>query len=272
MKPLGLAAMETIEVGRQRIAYRSAGSGPQLVLLHGAWADSRVWRLQLEGLADEFTVIAWDAPGCGASSDPPPDFGIADYADAVAGFIGALGLDRPHILGLSFGGGLAIEVARRHPGLPRSLVLASAYAGWAGSLAPNVVNGRLGRALAEADRPPEQWVAGYVPGFFAGPVSPELVAELTGIMLDVRASGIKPMAKAFAAADLRDALADLVVPTLLLYGALDERSPLEIAHDLHSRIPQAELVVLPGVGHVSNIEDPAAFNKAVRRFLHSLPT
>ena len=272
MSRLGLAAAETIDVGGQRIAYRSAGSGLPLVLLHGLWADSRWWRHQLESLADEFRVIAWDAPGCGASSDPPADFGLADYADAVAGFVRALGIDRPHILGLSFGGGLAIEVAVRHPDLPRSLVLASAYAGWAGSLAPDVVEARLRAALAEADRPPEEWVAGYVPGFFGGPVSPDVVADLIGIMLDVRASGIKPMVKAFAAADLRDGLAHLTVPTLLLYGGRDERSSLRVAHDLHARIPHAELVVLPGVGHATNIEAPAGFSDAVRRFLRSVET
>jgi len=270
MKPVQLAAAETVEVAGRRIGFRSTGSGPPLVLLHGAWADSRVWRLQLEDLADEFSVIAWDAPGCGRSTDPPAVFRLADYADAVAGLIRALGIDRPHILGLSFGGGLAIEVFRRHPDLPRSLVLASAYAGWAGSLPPDVVDARLRRALLEADQPPGTWVGGYLPGFFAGPVAPTLVAELTGILLDVRAAGIRPMATAFAEADLREAAAEITVPTLLLYGERDDRSPLGIARDLHTRIPHAELVVLPGVGHVSNIEAPAAFNATVRRFLRSV--
>lgn len=270
MMPVDHGPIETIQVGSQRIAYRSAGSGPPLVLLHGAWSDSRVWSLQLEHLSDAFTVIAWDAPGCGASSDPPADFSLADYADAVAGFIRALGLAPPHLLGLSFGGGLAIEVYRRHPAIMVSLVLASAYAGWAGSLQPDVVEGRLRRALLEADQPPEDWVRGYIPGFFAGPVPPERVAEMTTIMLDVRAAGIKPMVSAFATADLRDALADITVPTLLLYGERDERSPLTIAHDLSARIPHAQLVVLPGVGHLTNLEAPAAFNASVRAFAQSV--
>ena len=95
--------------------------------------DSRDWRRQLEGLSDEFTVVAWDAPGCGESSDPdPPEtFGADVYADCLAEFIEALELERPHVLGLSWGGGLALELYRRRPDLPRSLVLASAYAGWA---------------------------------------------------------------------------------------------------------------------------------------------
>ncbi|HEX7522239.1 MAG TPA: alpha/beta hydrolase [Acidimicrobiia bacterium] len=242
------------------------------MLLHGAWSDGREWRLQLEGLADEFTVIAWDAPGCGASSDPPEDFRPSDYADAAAGLIHSLDIGRPHVLGMSFGGGLAIEMFRRHPDLPRSLILASAYAGWAGSLPPDVVEARVHRALIEADQPPETWVGSYIPGFFAGPVAQELIDEVTAIMCEVRAAGIKPMVTAFAAADLRDALADIAVPTLLLYGERDERAPLSVAHELHAMIRKSELVVLPGVGHVSNIESPAAFNAEVRRFLKSVPT
>ena len=92
-------------------------------------------------------------------------------------------------------------------------------------------------------------------------------ASPTAIMGDVRAAGIKPMVKAFAEADLRDALRDITVPTLLLYGECDERAPLRVAHELHAMIRTSELVVMPGVGHVSNIEAPAAFNAEVRRFL-----
>lgn len=261
----------TVEVNGRTIAYRRAGDGPPLVLLHGGWSDGRAWWPQLEGLADEFTIIAWDAPGCGGSWDPPADFPLPDYADAVADLIGALGIDRPHLLGLSFGGGLALEVYHRHPDLPRSLVLASAYAGWAGSLPSDVVEERVRRALDEIERPPADWVASYIPGFFAGPVAQESIEELLSIMGDVRPAGVRPMIKAFAEADLRDMLTTIAVPTLLLYGELDQRSPLTIAEELHARILNSTLVVLPGVGHVSNIEAPDVFNAEVRRFLRSVP-
>lgn len=95
--------MEMIDVGGLRIGYERAGEGPPLVLLHGYVGDGpTTWRRQLEGLADEFTVIAWDAPGAGRSSDPPEMLGMAGYADCLAGFVAALGLERPHVAGLSF--------------------------------------------------------------------------------------------------------------------------------------------------------------------------
>ena len=260
---------QSVVVDGRRIAYRREGSGPPLLLLHGGWSDGRDWSLQLAGLSDEFDVIAWDAPGCGGSDDPPDDVPLAEYADAVAGFVTALGLDRVHLCGLSFGGGLALAVYGRHPGSVRSLVLASAYAGWKGSLPPDEVEARIRRVRAEVDRPPETWVDDYLPGFFARDMPPDVLAWVRSIMLDVRPAGTLAMLSAFADADLRDVLPGIAVPTLLLYGDADVRSPLPVAEALHAAIPNAELVVLPGVGHVTNLEAPDAFNAAVRRFLRS---
>jgi pimeloyl-ACP methyl ester carboxylesterase len=113
--------METVEVDGLRIAYERAGSGPALVLLHGYVADGpTTWRQQLDDLCDEFTVVAWDAPGTGGSSDPPESFGMSGYADCLAGFVGALRLTTPSVLGLSFGGALALSLHDRHPSIPRN--------------------------------------------------------------------------------------------------------------------------------------------------------
>ena len=81
--------VDEIEVGGFRVAFERRGSGPPLVLLHGWPVDSREWRRQLDGLSDEFTVVAWDAPGAGRSSDPPDTFRLADWADCLAEFIEA---------------------------------------------------------------------------------------------------------------------------------------------------------------------------------------
>lgn len=151
-------ALGQIEVDGLRIAFQRRGEGPSLVLLHGGLSDGREWRRQLDDLSDAFTVVAWDAPGCGRSSDPPETFRLPDYADCLAAFIDLLDLGRPHVLGLSFGAGLALELYRRHPLIPTTLVLASAYAGWAGSLPPDVVKQRLQRTLEEAKLPPETFV------------------------------------------------------------------------------------------------------------------
>ena len=255
------------DVGGRTIAYRSVGDGAPLVLLHGGWEDSRAWRTQMEALADAFTVVAWDAPGCGGSEDPPDGFSLGEYADVLAGLLSELDIAHPHVLGLSWGGGLAIELYRRHPTVPQSMILVGAYAGWAGSLPPEVVTERVRRVEEEATRPPSEWAESYLPGFFATPVDQELVDEVLAIMLDVRPTGIVPMLRAFAQADLRDVLPTIAVPTLLLYGELDARAPLHVAERLHAGISGSQLVVIPGVGHVCNIEAPDTFHSAVRQFL-----
>jgi pimeloyl-ACP methyl ester carboxylesterase len=259
--------MDQIEVEGLRIAYQRVGEGPPLVLLHGGLSDSREWRRQLEVLSDEFTVVAWDAPGCGQSSDPPETFRLPEYAECLAVFVDSLGLRRPHVLGLSFGAGLALELYRRHPTVPRTLVLASAYAGWAGSLPAEVVKQRLQQALREADLPPDQVVPGYIPGLFTESAPTELIDEVVAIMSEFHPAGVRAMALAFAEADLRDVLPSINVPTLLLYGDADVRSPLNVAEDLPARIPTSRLVVMHGVGHQSNIEAAERFNTEVRSFL-----
>jgi pimeloyl-ACP methyl ester carboxylesterase len=85
--------MEMTGVGGLRIAYERAGTGPPIVLLHGYVGDGRTtWRQQLDELCDEFTVVAWDAPGAGGSADPPESFGLAGYADCLASFVGGWAL------------------------------------------------------------------------------------------------------------------------------------------------------------------------------------
>ena len=240
------------------------------MLLHGGLGDSRAWQDQLEDLSDEFTVVAWDAPGCGGSVDPPDGFRLADYADSLGGLIDALGLHQPHVLGHSFGSGLALELYRRYPELPRSLVLAGAYAGWAGSLPREDVDKRLRMALEVAELLPDRFLPQSIPGLFSDLIPPERSEELAAIMSEARPVGTRVMAHAFADADLRDLLPRIKVPTLLVCGEADERSPLPVAEALHEAIPTSTMVVLPGLGHESYVEAPARFNAEVRAFVRSV--
>jgi pimeloyl-ACP methyl ester carboxylesterase len=261
--------METIEVEGLRVAYERAGHGPPLVLLHGYLGDGpTTWRPQLDGLCDDFTVIAWDALGAGRSSDPPESFGTAGYADCLAGFVEQLGLGRPHVVGLSFGGILALALHRRHPAAPRTLVLASAYAGWAGSPPAEVTEQRLRQAMVLAELQPAEFVATLLPTVFSDATPPESVDAFRASMLGFHPTGFRAMARA-SAENLRDALPRIDLPTLLVYGGQDVRAPLPVAEDLHTAIPGSTLVVLPDAGHACNIEAPEAFNQAVRRFLQS---
>src|SRR5262249_2432585 len=107
--------MQVVRANGLEIAYERAGHGPPLVPVHGAAEDGRTWQPQLEGLADEFTVVAWDEPGAGRSSDLPAGFTLAGYAECLAELIHAVGLGPAHVAGLSWGGTVSIELYRGHP-------------------------------------------------------------------------------------------------------------------------------------------------------------
>jgi pimeloyl-ACP methyl ester carboxylesterase len=260
--------MEQVDVDGLRIAYERAGSGPAVVLVHGFIGDGRsTWSAQLDELSDEFTVVAWDAPGAGRSSLPPASFRVADYAGCLAGFVRTLRLHQPHVVGLSFGGIVALELFRRRTAVPHSLVLASAYAGWAGSLPADVVGERLRVSLERADLPPDQFAEAMLGSMFSESAPAEAIAAFAASVRAVDPAGFRAMTRSSAEADLRDVLATVDVPTLILCGDRDVRAPLPVAQALHAAIPGSELVVLPGTGHVSPVEAPELFNHELRRFL-----
>src|SRR5215217_9524806 len=147
------------EVSGHSVAYRYAGEGPALVLLHGFLCDSRCWRRQLADLSDHFMVVAWDAPGAGSSSDPPDPFTITDWAQALAQFLDLLGIERAQVLGLSWGGILAQEFYRLYPDRVLGLILCDTYAGWKGSLPRSACKERLKRSFLETSLPAEEFVS-----------------------------------------------------------------------------------------------------------------
>jgi pimeloyl-ACP methyl ester carboxylesterase len=170
------------------------------------------------------------------------------------------------VVGLSFGGALALEFYRRHPTTVLSLVLASAYAGWAGSLPSADAEQRLEQSLRASQLPPEEFMATMLPTMFSTADTNERVDEFAASLTEFHPAGFRAMALA-CTADLRDVLPHVQVPTLLLYGDQDVRAPLSVGHALHAAIPHSKLVIMPGVGHVSSVEAAEQFNLEVRQFL-----
>jgi pimeloyl-ACP methyl ester carboxylesterase len=263
--------MASIELGDHTVAFRREGRGPVVLLIHGFVADgAATWRDQLEGLSDAYTLVAPDLPGSGGSSRPPDSWRVPEIADLLAEFAAASGIGRAHVIGLSFGGTLALELFRRHSGLVRSLVLADAYAGWAGSLSPEEVTDRLALSIRASHLPSSEFVAALLPSMFSTEAAPERVAAFAASVAEFDPPAFRTMATAAAEADLRDVLPTVDVPTLLLYGDKDVRAPRDVALRMKAGIAHARLVFLPGVGHASSVEDPEGFNREVRTFLDVL--
>jgi pimeloyl-ACP methyl ester carboxylesterase len=258
--------MPAVRVDGIEVAYDRAGRGPPLVLAHSATTDARLFRGQFEDLADEFTVVAWDEPGAGRSSDVPLSFALTDYARCLAAVIDDVGLGPAHVLGLSWGGTVVLELYRNHPALVRTLLLADTYAGWKGSLPAAEVRSRVEGAERMLAVPAEAF-APTMPGLFAGQPPAEAVRLLSVMSADTRPRSMRTELTVMAEADQRDLLPRIEVPTLLLWGELDARSPVEpVAHQFLETVPRATLVVLPGIGHLSNVEAPEPFNRTVREF------
>lgn len=248
------------------IAYRRAGTGPPIVLLHGIYQDSRSWAPQLAGLCNEFTAIALDLPGCGQSGDPPDGYTRNDYADTIAACFTTLGLDRPVVVGLSFGSVLTMALYDRHPESVRALVLASAYAGWAGSLPPEEVDRRLRQVTAELDLPRDAALRAWLPTLVTPSAPPESIRLISAMFRDSRTAGVRAALDAFGRADLRSVLPRISVPTLLLYGDADVRSPVGAGESLHAAVRGSTLHVITDAPHLVNLEQPSAFNANVRHF------
>jgi pimeloyl-ACP methyl ester carboxylesterase len=121
--------------------------------------------------------------------------------------------------------------------------------------------------LAELE--PDQLVAELLPTMFASSPSAEVVHEFGEAMLGTHPAGLRITSRSFAEADVRDVLPLVQVPTLLLYGTEDVRAPVSVANAMHSAIAGSELVMVPGVGHILNVEAPERFNSEVRRFLRA---
>jgi len=262
--------MDFVRVGAQRIAYRERGQGPSLLLLHGWPLDSREsWR-QLEALSDEFRVVAWDAPGAGQSSDPPETARLAAWAHWLAEFIEILDLGPAHVAGLSFGGGLALELFRQHPEVVKSLILMSAYAGWGGSLPPDEARARLELTRRNTELPPADWAPALIETLLPDGSDADLANELIIMLADFHPAATRTSLHAFAEADLSDTLATVDVPTLLLYGELDVRAPRRVWEPIHEGIPHSRLVVIPGVGHMVDMQAPERCNAEIRAFVGSI--
>jgi pimeloyl-ACP methyl ester carboxylesterase len=198
----------------------------------------------------------------------PESFRLPDYADCLAGLVSGLALERLVVVGLSFGGALALEFFRRHHGLVRGLFLAGAYAGWAGSLPPDMVRSRLEASLKASQLPPEEFVATLLPSMFSDAAPVDRVDEFAvGVVRAFHPAGFRTMAAASAEADPRDVLPQVDVRMVVLHADHDVRSPRYVAEALYAAIPNSRLAELSGAGHVSRVEAPEQFTAKVRTFL-----
>jgi 3-oxoadipate enol-lactonase len=253
-----------------RFAYLAAGDPalPPLLFLHGIGGAARAWRNQLEFFADRFRTVAWDMPGYGGSA-PLPTVSIAALADALQDFLAQAGAINPVLVGHSIGGMIVQQVLANNPRIASAVVLAQTSPAF-GKPDGDWQKAFIGARLGPLDR-----------GETLVSLAPSLVQELVGddpdprgmeLARDCMAAVPEPTYRATMLAlmgfDLRGALKNIAVPTLLLSGSKDNNAPAPMMAKMASYIPMAKYVELDGVGHLANLERPAAFNAALDEFLN----
>ncbi|MDR3485536.1 MAG: alpha/beta hydrolase [Bradyrhizobium sp.] len=252
-----------------RFCYEAAGDPalPPLVFLHGIGGAARAWRGQLAFFGDRFRTIAWDMPGYGGSA-PLPAVGIASLADALQDFLPQVGAIRPVLVGHSIGGMIVQQLLAKNPRIASAVVLAQTSPAF-GKPDGDWQKAFIGARLGPLDR-----------GETLASLAPSLVQELVGDAPDPRGMELardcmaavpeatyRATMLALMGFDLRSALKDIAVPTLLLSGSRDNNAPAPMMAKMASYIRFAKYVELDGVGHLANLERPEAFNAALDHFL-----
>ncbi len=262
------------------MAYREAGSGPTVLLIHGMAGSSRAWRAVMPRLAERCRVVAPDLMGHGASATPRGDYSLGAHAAGLRDLLGVLDIDRTTLVGQSLGGGVAMQLAYQHPEVAERLVLVNSgglgrevnwmlraltypgaefispviFPSFARGLGDRVarVADRLG---VRAPRVAEMWDA------YSSLVDP---AHRTSFFQTLR-SVVDPGGQAVSASDRLYLAA--AVPTLVVWGSADPIIPVSHAYAAHEAMPGSHLEIFEGVGHFPHTEEPERFTDVLVEFL-----
>jgi pimeloyl-ACP methyl ester carboxylesterase len=253
------------------LAYRLAGQGVPLVFIHGHTLDQRMWQPQRDAFAARYQVITYDVRGYGHSgpASPQPHVDIDD----LRALLDYLTIDRAHVVGLSMGGGIALDFALTYPARTQALVLVdAAINGWPWSAAFDAVLAPIGTAVqtGELARVKAAWLGSplFAPAMdqpAVGEALRQIVGDYSGWHWFNHAAQQSPQPPAYQRLD------QVAVPTLVVVGEHDLDDFRACAAALADGIPGARLVVLPNAGHMATMEQPAAVNEAVLAFLEAHP-
>ncbi len=264
--------VSSIDVDGTRIVLAERGSGPHLVLLHGMFGDHLDWELVMEPLSRHFHVVALDLPGFGASGKPRVEYTAGFFLSMFEGLFAALGMERILLAGHSFGGQLAVLYTLLHPAQVGKLVLVNS-----GGFRPISRDEREHtlHAFSESNVRSMNWLS--IQYLFAPAFAHESLAKsryLERQTSRLRTQDFPAYAHATAQAIevslttyVFDKLREILCPTLLLWGDQDSVCPVEQGRGGLAQLRAGKLRVLPGCGHIPQLEAPEAFAAAAIPFL-----
>lgn len=254
----------TLQTASGTIAYREAGTGKALVLLHGIGNQSGAWTQQLDALSKQFRVIAWDAPGYGGSDALEADWPLAaDYATALKVLLDGLGVGRAVLVGNSLGALMATRFAAVWPDRVAGLVLLNPAGGYGLADAADreaKLKARLERIVRLG---PEGMARELPPGMLSADASPDAQALARWCQSKIRIDGYTQAARMLAHGRLVDDAARYPGPVIVVAASADTITPAKSCERIAQSFPRATFRVLAGSGHLSYLEAPAIVNALI---------
>ncbi|MGC4114072.1 MAG: alpha/beta fold hydrolase [Myxococcales bacterium] len=248
-----------------RIHYLDKGDGPALLLLHAFPLSSSMWNKQANDLKDRYRVLAPDFPGFGKSELLPQPATMELYAQVALSLLDAAKVEKATVLGLSMGGYVAFELLAHAKDRVSALVLCDTRA------TADTADARKGReatAHAVEDDGIGVLAERMIPNLVSPAAPAALKRDIEKLITENSADGAAAALRAMAQRkDFSGSLKDLACPTLVVVGDHDTVTTPADAQSMANGIPGAKLAQVPGAGHLSNLENPKAFDAALREFL-----
>lgn len=243
-----------------QIFYSVTGRGPWLILSNSLATDHGMWGPQLADLQARFTVLRYDTRGHGQSGISDDEFGFDALAADVVALIDHLGVDRAAFMGLSMGGMTGLALSLAHPGRIERVVCCDARAdapkGYKAMWDDNIALSESGGMNAVADRTMPRW---FSSAFLADPENASQLASIRKMILRTPPEGYRKAARCLQTLDLLPSLDQITLPVHFIVGELDPAAPLPVVQDMAARVAGAQIQVIPGAAHLSNLENPDAF-------------
>lgn len=242
------------------------GSGPWVVMSHSLACNLHMWDAQAALLANDYTVLRFDTRGHGMSDAPADEYTLEMLAEDAHGLLDALGIKSCHWVGLSMGGMIGQVFALRYPGMFRTLVLADTTSRYPAE-AKSIWDGRIATVREKGMEPLVEGTLSrwFTEGFRTS--QREACDRVAAMIRATPATGYAGCCHAIPKINLTSRLKEITCPTLIIVGEQDAGTPVEMAREIHAAMPGSELVIIPSASHLSNIEQPAAFNRALGVFL-----
>lgn len=248
------------------INYTIEGEGPWIALSHSLACNLHMWDEEAKRLSKRYKVLRYDTRGHGESSAPAGAYTLELLADDLHALLQALGVQSAHFVGLSMGGMIGQTYALKYPGMFKSLALCdttSRYPAAAASLWAE----RIKTVEAQGMEP---LVASTLERWFTAPfrqARPEVVAKVAAMIRSTPVPGYVGCSHAIPKINVTARLKEIRCPSVVIVGKDDPGTPVAMAEEIHQALPGSELVVIPSAAHLSNLEQPDAFNQALTKFL-----